>query len=62
MSIILVALRYNSELEISKFRLNRVDENLKMWDLGLVLPMMVEMCTHLVINPPLKPEFGIEVL
>jgi hypothetical protein len=28
MSVIVVILRYNSELEIAKFKLNRVDENL----------------------------------
>jgi hypothetical protein len=30
--------------------------------MGLVVPMVVEMLTHIVVNPPMRAEFGIDVL
>lgn len=61
-SIIFVALRFYSELEIIKFRHNRVDENVGLGTVGLLVPMVVEMVFHIIINPPMNSEFGIEVI
>jgi hypothetical protein len=54
LSIIFVALRFYSELEIIKFRHNRVDENVGLTTVGLFVPMLVEMLFHIVVNPPMN--------
>ena len=61
-SIIFILYRYNSGLQIIKFKHNRVDENLSLYKVNLMFPLIFEIAVNLIVNPPFVNEFGIEVL
>jgi hypothetical protein len=48
----LVVLRYYSKLEILKFRTNRVDENLSLGMMDMMIPLIVELFFLALVNPP----------
>lgn len=39
-----------------------MDENLSLYKVDLLFPLVFEMAVNLIVNPPFVDEFGIEVL
>ena len=58
----IVVLRYYSKLEILKFRTNRVDENLSLGMMDMVIPLIVELFVLALVNPPFVEEWSLDVL